>query len=101
MKKPGTMQVKVGGVTLTVPVCGDEETTEAIVARVEARLSEIEEKSTRIDSQAFALAAAMSFASDLHKATTARESDTEQFSDALEGLTEALEALLEDFQHSS
>jgi len=60
-----SVEVVVGRMRLKVPVVTDEETTLRVADLVNARLEEIEKKSPRVDSLLTALAAAMSFASEL------------------------------------
>ena len=56
------MRVKLGNITMDVPIHRDEETTLALVERINERLRAIEDQSRVIDSQQFALLAAYAFA---------------------------------------
>jgi len=57
----GTMRVTLGNMPLDVPIHRDEDTTLALVERVNKRLKAIEAQSPVIDSQRFALLAAYAF----------------------------------------
>ncbi len=92
-----TVLRKVGGATLQVPVFVDEETTDELVRLVNARLQKIEGESTRIDTQAFALLAAVSFAEDYLRLQEERRHDQEEILKTLRKVTEALRALARDF----
>ena len=67
MKAP-LLDVRIGGKTVAVPIYKDEVTTLQLVESVNARLRDIEESSRKIDTQAFALQAAFTFAADLARA---------------------------------
>jgi cell division protein ZapA (FtsZ GTPase activity inhibitor) len=89
MKNP-TVQVKIGGKTVSVPIYRDEATTLRIVEKVNRRLQEIEEESPRIDTQAFALQTAFSFAADVARIESAAENDEQNLIRALTKLQRAL-----------
>lgn len=91
------IQVTVAGVKLSVPVLADPETTLRAAREVTRRIRLIERESARIDTQAFALQAAISLAEDLEARDQVQESDDAEMVLALEKLTEALRSLLEDF----
>ncbi|GMV91548.1 MAG: hypothetical protein AMXMBFR82_13260 [Candidatus Hydrogenedentota bacterium] len=93
MKNP-TLQVKMGGKTVTVPVYRDEATTLRIVGRVNQRLGEIEESSPRIDTQAFALQTAYTFAVELARAESEADADEQDCLQALGRLAQALKETL-------
>lgn len=56
---------------LKIPMIVDQETTLRIAQKVNARLEEVEKDSDRVDSHAFALIAAMSFAAELEEVQNA------------------------------
>jgi cell division protein ZapA (FtsZ GTPase activity inhibitor) len=89
MKNP-TMQVKIGGKTVAVPIYRDEATTLRIVEKVNRRLQDIEEESPRIDSQAFALQTAFSFAADVARIESAADIEDQNLVRALSKLERAL-----------
>ncbi len=93
MKTP-SLQVKMGGKTVTVPIVKNEETTLRIVERVNQRLQDIEESSPRIDTQAFALQTAYSFAVELAQAEAAEADDQQDTLEALGRLQRSLEDVL-------
>lgn len=68
------MDTQIAGKTISVPVYDTTEHTRALVSRVNERLKEIEAESDRIDTQAFALRTALSFAAEL----AAYEQDVEE-----------------------
>ena len=96
MKAP-SLRVKIGGKTVTVPVFKDEQTTLRIVDLVNRRIQNIEENSPRIDTQAFALQTAYSFAVDLARAEAAEAEDEGELVQALTKLQLALGDVLKTF----
>ena len=94
MTRPRTIEARVGGVKVTVPVYQDEETTRKIIDQVNTRLQEIETSSTRIDTTVFALKAAISFAVDLQDAQADHVEETKETILALDAVAEALRSIL-------
>lgn len=90
------MRVEVGGVKLALPVFQDRETTLRIVEEVNKRLAEIESESQRIDTQAFALEAAFSFAAQAAELEQHKQRETSEVLVSLTKLSESLRALLEE-----
>lgn len=72
---PTHLTVKIGRITVSVPVHVDEEQTLRLVDRLNRKLAEIEESSTRIDSQAFAIQLAYAFAVEAEEQKAARTED--------------------------
>ena len=66
MKRP-LVDVVLGRMHLKVPMIVDQDTTLRIAQKLNARLEEVEKQSDRVDSHAFALIAAMSFAAELQE----------------------------------
>ena len=104
-----TMEVTVGRVRLKIPVIQDAQTTNRIVHAVNKRIDEIERRSHSVDTHAFALEAAISFAAQLDQANqetelerkeTRHESeqDAKEMLLALTKINESLGALLETLQ---
>jgi cell division protein ZapA (FtsZ GTPase activity inhibitor) len=93
------MHVTVGGMRIRVPLYRNEETTLYIVEQVNQRLKEIEEQSTRIDSQRFALQAAFSFAAELAQAEADRSDDSREMATALDRIATSLQRLLDNYTH--
>ena len=91
------MEVIIAGRKLDAPVYEDKETTSRIVKRVNKRLKEIEKGSKRIDTQAFALLSAVSFAAELELSEAGRKDDVKEVLVALDRLSTALKELVEDY----
>jgi cell division protein ZapA (FtsZ GTPase activity inhibitor) len=92
-----TLQKKVAGVTLSVPIYVDEATTDDLIRKVTKRMKEVEEGSDRIDTQAFALLAALSFADEARAERELRDRQQADLLRTLRKVTEALRSLLRDF----
>jgi len=90
------MEVRVGGKRILVPVYGDRRTTLLLVKRLNERLEEIEKTHDRIDTQAFALEAALSFAADLADAEAEHEDETAEVFRDLDGLAQSVDALVRE-----
>lgn len=95
--KPELLDVKVAGVGIKVPVYEDRKTTLDLVQRVEARVQEIERQSKRIDTQAFALLAAVSFAREVAEVQQARNCDDQEMLSALSEIAKTLKVLTDKF----
>jgi cell division protein ZapA (FtsZ GTPase activity inhibitor) len=93
MSQP-THRTRIAGLTLDLPVHGDPEETERLAEEVTARVREIEAASTRIDTQAFALKAALSFAAELREAKAAHDADTAEILKALDAILTRLEDIV-------
>jgi cell division protein ZapA (FtsZ GTPase activity inhibitor) len=91
---PDTIQAKVGGVTLALPIYHDEKTTLDIVDAVNNRLAEIEKGSIRIDTQAFALQAAIHFAAELERCRREEDGQNRALTLALDTILERLRAVV-------
>lgn len=75
---PSWIEIAIGKMHLRSPVVVDEATTQRIAGLVNVRLEEIEKNSDRVDSYAFALLAAMSFAAELEEARIALEEERQR-----------------------
>lgn len=84
---------ELGGMPLQLPMCIDEETTRAVIGRVNQRLRDIEAASGRVNTQAFALQAAYAFAADLERAERRQQAATQELLGALDGLIEKFAVL--------
>ncbi len=93
---PENTEIMLGRLKLKVPVYKSAEFTQKIADEVTKRLQEIESQSDRIDTQAFALSAAMSYAIEVAKARDEASSDTRQMLLALNRISEALRDLLKE-----
>ncbi|MBI4559755.1 MAG: hypothetical protein HY706_19365 [Candidatus Hydrogenedentes bacterium] len=91
-----TLDARVGGVLMAVPIVRDLETTRNIIDIVNRRLAEIEAESTKIDTQLFALQAATGFAADFRELQEERAGEQRELARALQGLAGELRSLLEE-----
>ena len=94
---PDTLEINVAGTKLTVPLYGDPVTTRRIVKLVNERIKAIEKKSKRIDTQAFALLTAISFAAENAEAARQQSHETAELVASLGDLASSLKSLLDDF----
>ena len=90
-------KVRIAGKTITVPVYRDRRTTLRLAKRLDERIQEIEKASSRIDTQAFALEAAISFAAELADAEQEREEETTQVFNDLDSLSKTLDQLVREY----
>lgn len=95
--KPKEIELRLGRIRLRAPVYHTEEATRALAADVNRRLKEIEAKSQRVDTQAFALLAALSFAADVEDLKEAQHEETSSVLVALDQFSETLDALLDEY----
>ncbi len=91
-------EVVIAGLNLKVPACETREATEALVARVHAKLKDLESRSSKVNTQAFALQAAYEFAmeaAELGQAYADAESrmvkSIQAIQDRVEGLRDQIE----------
>ncbi|MCP4644667.1 MAG: cell division protein ZapA [bacterium] len=94
-REPTRLNVVIAGISITVPIWRDAETTQRIVDRVNDRIQEIEGRSRRVNTQMFALEAAFSFAQEVAKLEAARQQDETDLSEALEHLASKLRTSLQ------
>jgi len=95
-----THRTKVAGVTIDLPVFKDPDTTEQLASQVTERIREIEASSKRIDTQAFALTAAVSFAAELAQAKKDHDADTAEITKALSVILARLDQLIQGYAAS-
>jgi hypothetical protein len=91
MSEERLIDVVIGQLPLKVPLYRDERSTQALVARLNARLAAVEKRIGRIDSYASALLAAFYYASEADEA--ARDLEYERERTALEKETDDAELL--------
>ena len=91
------IKARIAGKTITVPVYRDRRTTLRLIQRLNQRIQEIEKESDRIDTQAFALQAALSFAAELTEIEAEQEEETTQVFNDLDNLSKTLEHLLNEY----
>jgi len=105
------IEVTVGRVPLKVPAVIDVATTLRVAEEVNARLKEVEGRGGRIDTYAFSLLTAMSFAAELEKTRRTlaaerkenareREQETRDLLAVLTTIREGLRAILEKAQET-
>jgi cell division protein ZapA (FtsZ GTPase activity inhibitor) len=87
------VRLKIGGKAVDAPVFEDVHTTRELAKKVTERLAEIEKASNRIDTQAFALIAAMSFAQEAEAMAKAQEAETEEMLRRLDDLSKRLRVI--------
>lgn len=92
--------VRLGKVTLQVPVVDDEETTREIAASISRRLDEIEKASPRIDTQGFALRVAYEYAAQAHGLAADLEEANRQFLRALGEVNDRLTVILDGYEEA-
>ena len=95
---PARIKVKLAGKTIEVPVFGDSQLTQKLAARVNARIKEIEQRADRIDTQAFALEAALAFAAELETVREESEADRKAVYAELDRLSRSVEKLIREFK---
>ena len=86
--------ISIAGVTLTVPIHKNKQHTQRVVADIEKRLKDIQDRSRRIDTQAFALQAAYELAVELDRTTQSRRETAEQILDTLQDILQTLDELI-------
>lgn len=89
------VDARIANVNLRLPVYRDKQTTLELAEKVSALIGAMEEKAGRVDSQAFALQAAFSYAVELHAERAAQDGDTRELLKALDGIASKLNGLLE------
>lgn len=91
------IEVTLAGVRLNIEPYGDPETTRRAAAEVSRMVLEIEARSSRIDTQAFALEAALAFAAQLDLRDKDQVTETKDLMVVFDELTGSLRALLDEF----
>ncbi len=91
------MKVKLGGKTVEVPVYRDSRATLKLAERLNERLKAIEAKSSRIDTQAFALEAAFTFAAEAQRLADNADADRVTTLKELDRLSKAIDKLVREF----
>jgi len=92
-----THRTSVAGVTIDLPIFQNPETTEQLAQQVTERVREIEASSKRIDTQAFALTAAVSFAAELAQAIKHHDHDIAEVTKALSAIVQRLDDLIQTY----
>lgn len=89
--------VTIGRTRVDVPLCDDPETSEDIAKAITDRLARIEEESTIVDTQKFAVIAAYELAMECYRLKQQHEEDTQDMVKALERLCRELRQLVERY----
>ena len=91
------IEVTLAGVRLNIQPYGDPETTRRAAQEVTRLVREIEARSNRIDTQAFALEAALALAAELDLKGQDQVKETKELLVAFDRLTESLRGILDEF----
>ncbi len=91
------IKVRIAGKNISVPVYRDRRTTLQLAKRLDERIQEIEKASDRIDTQAFALEAAIAFAAELADAEQEHEDETAEVFRDMDRLSETLDKLVREY----
>ncbi len=94
MKK--TLRLKVANVSLDLPIQGDEANTRRLAKDLTRRIRAIEERSARVDTQAFAILAAYELAAELDAAHRDQQAGDKELVVLLDRLTNRLRGLLDE-----
>lgn len=94
------IKVKLGGKSLEVPVYRDMRATQKLIERLNQRLKEIETAGGRIDTQAFALEAAYTFAAEAQRLHDDVEAERHEMVKELDRLSKAIDKLVREFKLS-
>jgi len=97
--KEATLRTKIGNVTLNLPIYRDKQTTQALAESVSEVVAEIEASADRIDTQAFALRAAYTFAYRLKELEEQNDADLRELLKALDGTASALQRIVEEYDN--
>jgi len=95
-RHPRTLHTRIAGASLHVPIIQDEQTTRTIIDQVQESLQRIEQSSNRIDTQAFALRAAIEFAAELHDLKAQYQNETREILATLDNILTRLRLITED-----
>lgn len=95
------IKVKVGGRQFILPVFGDEDNTYDLAKQLQQRIEAIEEKSSRIDTQAFTIEAAMQALFDLQQIEETSDSNVQETMTHLKKLAGRVDGLVQEFQLGS
>lgn len=101
MTEPDSIKLKIGRVTVSVPICSDVATTRRLAGVVTNRLDSIEEKSTVIDTQAFALQTALYFAAKLEVLKREKADEMGDILKALDKVNTTLQQLVQEHEDES
>lgn len=92
------LEVRLGKVSLQVPVVDNPETTRRIASEITERLAAIEKASPRIDTQGFALRVAYEYAAQAHALEGDVAEATREFLRALGEMNDRLTGILDAYE---
>jgi cell division protein ZapA (FtsZ GTPase activity inhibitor) len=92
------IKAKLAGKSLEVPLYRDMRATQKLIERLNQRLKEIETSSGRIDTQAFALEAAYTFAAEAQRLLDDAEAERHETVKELDRLSKAIDKLVREFK---
>lgn len=92
-----TVTAILGGAKIEIPIANDKESTLKAVERVNRHLKEIEKKSRRIDTQTFALLAAVAFAEEVEQIEADESAADAEIANALGNIADTLGEIVEEF----
>lgn len=95
------MKVTLGGKAIEISVYRDQATTRRLVKEVNKRLAEVEKKSSRIDTQAFALEVAISLAGDLEESQKSLDEESKVLFKELDTISGTIDTLVREFRIES
>ncbi len=96
-ESPERCKLKIGAMTLVVPVHRNLEETRAVAREVEERLAAIEASSSYVDTQRYAVQAAFEFAVEKRLLEERQREEVQDLAKALERLTSRLKSLAANF----
>lgn len=95
--KQERVNIRIGGRQFNVPVFDDVDNTFHLAKQLQARLTAVEEAADRVDTQAFAIEAAMRILHDLQQSEGDHEADTTEMMTELKRLSTRLDELVREF----
>ena len=95
--KQERVNIRIGGRQFTVPVYDDVDNTFHLAKQLQQRLTAIEESASRVDTQAFAIEAAMQILHDFQLSEAERQADTTDMMAELKRLSTRLDELVREF----
>ena len=91
------VNIRIGGRQFTVPVFDDVDNTFHLAKQLQERLTVIEDKAERVDTQAFAIEAAMQILHELQTSEDERNADTTDMMAELKRFSTRLDDLVRNF----
>lgn len=91
------VNIRIGGRQFNVPVYDDVDNTFHLAKQLQERLTAIEDAAERVDTQSFAVEAALEILHDLQRSEVEREADTTDMMAELKRLTARLDQLVQEY----